>query len=132
MRTFARVLAMAALGCATASPLFAESDSAGAGCTVGGNIVVSARTPEVDLFDAPSGTAPVSTLAKADFPSCLPILEQSPSRMLKVEVNGKLYWVQPHTVVFNSTADKAVVCRKLAVSGDEAKTGSTRGLGEGC
>jgi len=123
-----RVSVVAAFMLASAVPAYAEANS----CTPQNNLIVSARTPEVDLFEAPTGGQPVLTMAKADFPSCLPILEQSPNKMLKVDINGKTYWVQPHTVVFKTASDKPVVCRKLAAAGDEAKTGSTRALGEGC
>lgn len=123
-----RVCVVTAFMLAMAAPAYAETNS----CAPQNNLIVSARTPEVDLFEAPTGGQPALTMAKADFPSCLPILEQSPNKMLKVDINGKTYWVQPHTVVFKTASDKPVVCRKLAAAGDESKTGSTRALGEGC
>ena len=123
-----RVLFAAVCLSALAWPAYAEP----ATCTPQNNLIISARTPEVDLFEQPTGGQPAMTMAKAAFPSCLPILEQSPNKMLKVDINGKPYWVQPHTVVFKTTSDKPVVCRKLASAGDESKTGTTRALGEGC
>jgi hypothetical protein len=94
-------------------------------------VVIAARTPEVDLFDAASGGKRVSSIPKAKFPTCLPVLETSPARMLKVEIEGQQYWLQPHMVTVRSDAAPPV-CRNLAENGATAAVGTTRGLGEGC
>jgi hypothetical protein len=65
------------------------------------------------------------------FPTCLAILEQSPARMVKVEIEGTQYWLQPHMVQIRADAPPPV-CRTLAGNEAEAATGATRGLGEGC
>ena len=94
--------------------------------------VLSARTPEVDLFDAPSGGNRVMSIARDEFPSCLPILAQTEARMLKVAIEGTEYWVAPHMVQFRAGHVDPPVCRTLAEGGDDTRTGTTRGLGEGC
>ncbi len=128
MKSIARFAVVAALLFAAALPAYSASNST---CTLQNNFIVSARTPEVDLFDAPSGGQPVSTMTKADFPSCLPIRGTSPSGMLKIEISGKTYWVQPHMVVFKTSANAPVVCRKILGAAD-ASTTTTRGLGDKC
>jgi hypothetical protein len=95
-------------------------------------VILSARTPEVDLFDAPSGGNRVMSISKADFPACLPILAQTEARMLKVSIEGTEYWVAPHMVQFRAGHIDPPVCRTLVAGGDETRTGTTRGLGEGC
>jgi hypothetical protein len=94
-------------------------------------VVIAARTPEVDLFDAAQGGKRVSSIPKAKFPTCLAILEQSPARMVKVEIDGAQYWVQPHMVQIRADAPPPV-CRTLAGNEGATETGATRGLGEGC
>jgi hypothetical protein len=125
-------LTFAAIAVAASSHLvFAADDSAGSACSGKQNVVVAARTPEVDLFNSPTGGQPVSTLTKDKFPPCLKILEQSPARMLKVEINGSQYWIEPHTVRLQPETIP-VTCRQLTASDNTSKTGTTRGLGEGC
>jgi len=94
--------------------------------------VLSARTPEVDLFDAPSGGNRVRSIARDEFPTCLAILAQTEARMLKVEIEGMEYWIAPHMVQFRAGHVDPPICRTLAEGGDETRTGTTRGLGEGC
>lgn len=128
---YAHVIAAATLA-AAAGPAFAvETPNTAAGCNGEMGIVLAARTPEVDLFDAPAGGQRVSSIPKAKFPTCLRILEQSPSRMLKVDIEGKQYWVQPHMVQTRMDAPPPV-CRTLAEGAGDQRAGSTRGLGEGC
>ncbi len=96
------------------------------------SVVLQARTPEVDLFDAPSGGNRVISIARDEFPTCLPILAQTEARMLKVDIDGTEYWVAPHMVQFRAGHVNPPVCRTLAEGGDDTRTGTTRGLGEGC
>lgn len=94
--------------------------------------VLSARTPEVDLFDAPSGGTRVMSIARDEFPTCLPILAQTEARMLKVAIEGTEYWIAPHMVQFRAGHEDTPICRTLAEGGNDTRTGTTRGLGEGC
>jgi hypothetical protein len=94
--------------------------------------VLEARTPEVDLFDAPSGGNRVMSIARDEFPTCLPILAQTEARMLKVEIEGMEYWIAPHMVQFRAGHDDTPICRTLADGDNDTRTGTTRGLGEGC
>ncbi len=96
------------------------------------SVVLEARTPEVDLFDAPSGGNRVISIARDEFPTCLPILAQTEARMLKIDIDGTEYWVAPHMVQFRAGHVDPPVCRTLAEGGDDTRTGTTRGLGEGC
>lgn len=114
----------------TQSVLAADNSAAACGGKVG--VVLAAKTPEVDLFDAATNGKRISSVPKAKFPTCLPILEQSPARMLKVEIEGKQYWLQPHMVQIRAANTVPPVCRTLAADSDSTKTGATRGLGEGC
>ena len=99
--------------------------------TAAGDVVLQARTPEVDLFDAPSGKK-VMTLEQAKFPACAPITGRAPNFMLQVSVNGGKYWVPPYMVRYRFSGKLPAVCRDLAMGSNEQKVGSTRGLGEGC
>jgi hypothetical protein len=94
-------------------------------------VVLQARTPEVDLFDAPSGKK-VMTLEQSKFPACAPITGRAPNFMLQVSVNGGKYWVPPYMVRYRFSGKLPAVCRNLALGSNEQKVGSTRGLGEGC
>ena len=96
-----------------------------------GDVVLQARTPEVDLFDAPSGKK-VMTLEQSKFPACAPITGRAPNFMLQVAVNGGKYWVPPYMVRYRFSGKLPAVCRNLAMGSNEQKVGSTRGLGEGC
>ena len=119
--------------------LFAASANTPSGIAAQNNVcseieavVLEARTPEVDLFDAPSGGNRVISIARDEFPTCLPILAQTEARMLKIEIDGTEYWVAPHMVQFRAGHVNPPVCRTLAEGGDDTRTGTTRGLGEGC
>ncbi|HEY1637482.1 MAG TPA: hypothetical protein VGF62_03075 [Rhizomicrobium sp.] len=99
--------------------------------TAAGDVVLQARTPEVDLFDAPSGKK-VMTLQQSKFPACAPITGRAPNFMLQVSVNGSKYWVPPYMVKYRFSGKLPAVCRNLAMGSNQEKVGSTRGLGEGC
>jgi hypothetical protein len=118
------------LALASAALAIDPPGAAGA-CSGQMGIVLSARTPEVDLFDAASGGQRISSIPKAKFPTCLKILETSPSRMLKVDIDGKQVWIQPHMVQTRTDAPPPI-CRTLAESDANSTAGATRGLGEGC
>ncbi len=101
-------------------------------CTnVTGDVVLSARTPQVDLYDAANGKV-VSTLDKDKFPDCVPVSARAPNMMLKVTVNGTDYWVPPHMVNARLAGKGTPICRNLAMGDATTKVGSTRGLGEDC
>ncbi len=121
------VFALAGALTLSAAPAFA----ADANCPASGDMVLSARTPEVDLFDAANGKR-VKTIEQDKFPSCLPIAAQAPNMMLEVNVDGANYWVPPHMVNYRVANSGKPVCRKLAMGEDQAKVGATRGLGENC
>lgn len=125
-------LSFAAIVVAASGSQFAVAADTAAVCSGQKNVVVSARTPEVDLFATAAGGQPVATLTKDKFPPCLPILEQSPARMLRVSINGTQYWIEPHTVKMEPEAGPPITCRQLAANDGNTKTGTTRGLGEGC
>ena len=110
------------------SPAFAATDDCGA---ARGDVVLSARTPQVDLYDGPSGKK-VMTLDQAKFPACAPITGRAPNFMLQVSVNGGKYWVPPYMVRYRFAGNLPPVCRNLAMGSNTEKVGSTRGLGEGC
>ena len=96
-----------------------------------GDVVIKARTPEVDLYDGPNGKR-VETLKDDKFPDCAPITGRAPNMMLRVNVGGTAYWVPPHMVKYRFAGDAAPICRNLAMGSNEEKVGATRGLGEGC
>jgi hypothetical protein len=96
-----------------------------------GDVVLQARTPEVDLFDGPSGKK-VMTVEQGKFPACAPIVARAPNFMLQVSMNGGKYWVPPYMVKYRFSGKLPAVCRNLAMGSNEQKVGSTRGLGEGC
>ena len=128
---YAHIVAAALLAGAFVPAFAIETPNTANACTGQVGIVLAARTPEVDLFDAPAGGQRVNSIPKAKFPTCLRILEQSPSRMLKVDIDGKQVWIQPHMVQTRTDAPPPA-CRTLAQGTAEEKAGSTRGLGEGC
>lgn len=97
-----------------------------------GDVALSARTPQVDLFTDAAGTTKVMTLDSDKFPSCAPITGRSPNMMLQVQVNGAKYWVPPHMVKYRFAGKLPAVCRNLALGSNQEKAGATRGLGEGC
>jgi hypothetical protein len=114
-------------GSAMAAPALADEDCASAK----GDVVIAARTPQVDLYDAAMGKR-VMTLDEDKFPACAPIVARASNMMLEVEVNGARYWVPPHMVKYRFAGNLPAVCRNLAMGSNETKMGSTRGLGEGC
>lgn len=121
--------ALAAIACALAA---AHPALAGDDCSsTKGDVVIGARTPEVDLYDGPDGKR-VQTLEADKFPDCTPITGRAPNMMLRVTVNGTGYWVPPHMVKYRFAGNAAPICRNLAMGSDEEKVGATRGLGEGC
>lgn len=104
-----------------------EQDCAGAH----GDVVLAARTPEVDLY-ATAGGKKVMTVEQSKFPACAPITGRATNFMLQVGVNGGKYWVPPYMVRYRFAGKLPPVCRNLAMGSNEQKVGSTRGLGEGC
>lgn len=96
-----------------------------------GDVVLAARTPEVDLYDGANGKR-VETLTDDKFPKCTPITGRAPNMMLRIDLNGTAYWVPPHMVKYRFAGNLPAVCRNLAMGGEQEKVGSTRGLGEGC
>jgi hypothetical protein len=98
---------------------------------VAGDLVLAARTPQVDLYDGPMGKR-VMTMDGDRFPACAPIVGRAPNMMLEVSVGGAMYWVPPHMVRYRLTGNLPAVCRNLAMGKNDAKVGATRGLGEGC
>jgi hypothetical protein len=117
-------------GAGAQAGLFSSPDDA---CSnVKGDVVLRARTSEVDLFTDPAGTQKAQTVAQDKFPSCVPILARSPQILFEVEVNGAKYWVLPHMVKYNLAGKQPAVCRNLALGSNQIKAAATRGLGEGC
>jgi hypothetical protein len=98
---------------------------------IAGDVVLSARTPEVDLYDAPNGKR-VNTVKRGAFPACLAIASRAPNMMIQVTVNGSLVWVPPHMVNARLTGKKPAICRNLAMGNNDTKVGATRALGEDC
>jgi hypothetical protein len=99
---------------------------------VQGDVVLEARTPQVDLFNDAAGKETALTLDKAKFPTCAPIIGRAANMMLQVQVDGKKYWVAPHMVRYRFAGKLPAVCRNLALGANQEKAGATRGLGEGC
>ncbi|MBV9571308.1 MAG: hypothetical protein JO056_08715 [Alphaproteobacteria bacterium] len=126
---------MKGIGICFGAALIAVSSSAIASTedcsTTSGDVVLSARTPEVDLFDAPTGKK-VMTMEQGKFPACTPISGRAPNFMLQVNVNGGKYWVPPYMVKYRFSGKLPAVCRNLAMGSNDQKAGATRGLGEGC
>ena len=110
-----------------ATPALADGDS----CSASGDLVIAARTPQVDLYDAAGGKRTQSLDAK-QFPSCTPITGRAPNMMLQVNVGGKKVWVPPYMVKYRFAGKLPAVCRNLAMGSNQQKVGATRGLGEGC
>lgn len=111
-----------------ASPAFAAS---GECASVTGDAVLSARTPQVDLYDAPNGKR-VKTLDEDKFPKCLAVTQRAPNMMLQVSIDGAPVWVPPHMVNYRLSGKKPAICRNLAMGGNDTKVGATRALGEDC
>jgi hypothetical protein len=123
------LLAFTFAGAVMAAPAFAATSSDS--CTASGDLVLSARTPQVDLYDAAQGKR-VQTMDAGKFPSCAPITGRAPNMMLQVSVGGKKYWVPPYMVKYRFAGKLPAVCRNLAMGSNQEKVGATRGLGEGC
>jgi len=110
-----------------AAPALAEDD-----CTaVTGDVVLSARTPQVDLYDGPTGKR-VKSVDDDKFPKCLSVSARAPNMMLQVTIDGQAVWIPPHMVNYRLTGKKPAICRNLAMGGNDTKVGSTRALGEDC
>ena len=122
------VLACAGLLLLSTLPAGAASDDC---ASVTGDVVLSARTPQVDLYDGPMGKR-VQTLDKDKFPTCVPVTQRAPNMMLQVSVGGAPLWVPPHMVNYRLTGKKPAICRNLAMGSDTTKVGATRALGEDC
>ena len=91
-RVFASVIVA---GSMMAAPAFGDEDCASAK----GDVVIAARTPQVDLYDAAMGKR-VITLDQDKFPACAPIVARAGNMMLQVDVNGTRYWVPPYMVKY--------------------------------
>lgn len=111
----------------SAAPAFADDTCS----TSAGDVVLAARTPQVDLYDAAMGKR-VMTIDAEKFPGCAPILGRAANMMLEVSVSGTKYWVPPHMVKYRFAGSLPAICRNLAMGSNETKAGSTRGLGEDC
>ena len=96
-----------------------------------GDAVFSARTPQVDLYDAPNGKR-IKSVDQDKFPKCLAVTQRAPNMMLQVSVDGAVVWVPPHMVNYRLTGKKPAICRNLAMGGNDTKVGATRALGEDC
>lgn len=92
--------------------------------------ITGARTPEVDLYSAPSGGELVRTIPKGEFPSCLAVAEVGPSQMLGIDMDGTRVWIPAYMVRKNFSPLAKPVCRRYAENA--APKGGARGLGEGC
>lgn len=111
--------------------LVAVPAAAADNCTATGDLVLSARTPQVDLYDAAGGKR-VQTLDAAKFPACTPITGRAPNMMLQISMGATKYWVPPYMVKYRFAGKLPAVCRNLAMGSNTEKVGATRGLGEGC
>ncbi len=120
-----RILAVLAAMLAMPAAAMAQS------CPATGDLVLGARTPEVDLYDAAQGKR-VQTLDAKSFPACVPITGRAPNMMLQVSIGGKAVWVPPYMVKYRFSGKLPQVCRNLAMGSNQEKVGATRGLGEGC
>jgi hypothetical protein len=118
------------IGCfaSVSAPAWSSNDCS----AVQGDVVLEARTPQVDLFNDDSGKEKALTLEKEKFPTCAPIVGRAPNMMLQVQIDGKKYWVAPHMVRYRFAGKLPAVCRNLALGANQEKAGATRGLGEGC
>ena len=112
----------------TATPALADAPT---NCPGSGDLVLSARTPQVDVYDAAQGKR-VQSLDAAKFPTCTPITGRAANQMLQVNIGGKNVWVPPHMVYYHFAGNLPAVCRNLAMGSNQQKVGATRGLGEGC
>lgn len=113
----------------TAAPALASS---GSQCSGSGDFVISARTPQVDLYSDSAASQKAMTMDQDKFPSCTPIVGRAPNMMVQVQISGTKYWVEPHMVKTTFTGKMQPICRNLAMGSNQQKVGATRGLGEGC
>jgi hypothetical protein len=111
-----------------ALPALAESNECS---SLAGDAVLSARTPQVDLYDAPNGKR-IKSVDQDKFPKCLAVTQRAPNMMLQVSIDGAAVWVPPHMVNYRLTGKKPAICRNLAMGGNDTKVGATRALGEDC
>lgn len=121
------LLALAFMGSLTAIPAAAGTDS----CAAEGDLVLAARTPQVDLYDGANGKR-AQTIDAKKFPTCVPITGRASNMMLQINLGGTPYWVPPYMVKYRFAGKLPAVCRNLAMGSAEEKVGATRGLGEGC
>jgi hypothetical protein len=121
-----RLVVFALLGLGFSLPASADDN-----CAATGDLVLSARTPQVDLYDAAQGKR-VQTLDGPKFPSCAPITGRAGNGMLQVNISAKQYWVPPYMVRYRFSGKLQPICRNLAMGSNTQKVGATRGLGEGC
>jgi hypothetical protein len=120
-------MALAGAFTLAAAPAFAADE-----CTsVTGDAVLSARTPQVDLYDGPAGKR-LSSIDNSKFPKCLAVTQKAPNGMMQVTVDSQSGWVLPNQVNARVASGAKPICRNLAMGGNDTKVGSTRGLGEGC
>ncbi|MGZ5924782.1 MAG: hypothetical protein ACXWK2_09455 [Rhizomicrobium sp.] len=110
------------------APALAETNDCS---NITGDAVLSARTPQVDLYDAPNGKR-IKSLDQDKFPKCLAVTQRAPNMMLQVSIDGAPVWVPPHMVNYRLTGKKPAICRNLAMGGNDTKVGATRALGEDC
>jgi hypothetical protein len=129
MRTVLLRVALAGAFTLAAAPAFAANDCS----SVTGDAVLSARTPEVDLYDGSGpGSKRIKSLDDDKFPKCLPIAKKAPNGMMEVTVDGVDAWVLPNQVNARVTGESKPICRNLAMGGTDTAAGATRGAGEGC
>ncbi len=114
-----------------AGPARAAESSADSCTAVTGDVAIAARTPQVDLYDSPSGMR-VKSIDSDKFPACTPITGRAPNMMLQVDVDGTKYWIPPYMVKYRFAGKLPVICRNLAMGSNQQTVGATRGLGEGC
>jgi hypothetical protein len=109
------------------APALASTECA----NISGDAVLSARTPQVDLYDAPTGKR-IKSIDDGKFPKCLAVSQRAPNMMLQVKIDGAAVWVPPHMVNYRLTGKKPAICRNLAMGGNNTNVGATRALGEDC
>lgn len=126
MKQLIRRLALAVgLMTVTAPAMAAECSN------LAGDAVLSARTPQVDLYDAPNGKR-IQSLENDNFPKCLAVTQKAPNMMMQVTINGASVWVPPYMVKYRLTGKNQAICRNLQMGGSDTKVGATRALGEDC
>ena len=113
-KLFQRALLAGAFAC-MAAPAFAADDCS----SVTGDVILSARTPQVDLYDGPTGKR-IKSVDDDKFPKCVAVTARAPNMMLQVSVDGQAVWVPPHMVNYRLAGKKPkviiVACmRKLLV-----------------